>query len=83
MVQTVQRSTEPEITLDELLRSVAYWLEHSNSDVTWPFVKRGLGNLIEDLKLTLESRSDRSAIEEDIAKIEEFIERQEDASSRV
>jgi hypothetical protein len=70
--------TEPQLSLDELLRSVAYWLDHSDSDVTWPFVKRGLSNLIDDLKLTLESRSDRSTIEEDIVRIEEFIKRQDE-----
>ncbi len=64
-----------EPSLDELLQSVLYWLEHSNSAVTWPFVKRGLNSLIEDLREDLESRPDRRALERDIAKIEEFIKR--------
>lgn len=69
--------------LDELLSSLVYWLEHSNPDVTWPFVKAGLNNIISDLKRTLQSRNDRATIEEDIAKIEKFIKRQDDAYSRV
>jgi hypothetical protein len=68
--------------MDELLQNFAYWLDHSDSNVTWPFVKRGLSNLIDDLKLTLGSRSDRSIIEKDIIKIQEFIKRQEDVRSR-
>jgi hypothetical protein len=36
-----EKSMEPQIDLDGLLQNIAYWLEHSNSDVTWPFVKRG------------------------------------------
>jgi hypothetical protein len=81
-MEATQQSTEPDIELDELLSSLVYWLEHSNSDVTWPFVKGGLNSLLSDLKGTLQSRSDRSTIEQDIAKIEEFIKRQDDAYSR-
>ena len=81
-MQTTQQSTEPEVELDELFSALAYWLEHSNSDVTWPFVKGGLNNIISDLKRTLQNRDDRPTIEEDIAKIEEFIKRQEDRYSR-
>lgn len=66
-----------ETSLDELLQSVVYWVEHSDSAVTWPFVKRGLNSVIEDLRKTLKSRPDRRAIEEDIAKIEEFITRRD------
>ena len=51
-------------------------------DVTWPFVKGGLNNIISDLKRTLQNRDDRPTIEEDIARIEEFIKRQEDRYSR-
>ena len=81
-MQTMQQSTEPELEVDELLSSLAYWLEHSNSDVTWPFVKGGLNSIISDLKRTLQNRDDRPTIEEDIAKIEEFIKRQEGAYGR-
>ena len=75
MVQ--DKSMEPQLDLDVLLQDIAYWLEHSNSDVTWPFVKRGLNHIIGDLRQTLELRSDRRAIEEVIAKIEEFIKHRE------
>lgn len=78
----MQELAEPELSLDELLQNVAYWLEHSDSSVTWPFVKRGLNSLVDDLKLTLGSRSDRSMVEKDILKIEEFIRGQEDVWSR-
>jgi hypothetical protein len=70
-------SMESQLDLDVLLQNVAYWLEHSNSDVTWPFVKRGLNQLIGDLRQKLELRSDQPAIEAVIAKIEEFIKRRE------
>jgi hypothetical protein len=71
------KSMESQLDLDVLLQNVAYWLEHSNSDVTWPFVKRGLNHIIGDLRQRLELRSDRPAIEAVIAKIEEFIKRRE------
>ena len=71
------KSMESQLDLDVLLQNVAYWLEHSNSDVTWPFVKRGLNHIIGDLRQKLELRSDRPAIEAVIAKIEEFIKRRE------
>jgi hypothetical protein len=70
-------SVELGIELDELLQTLADRLEHSSSSVTWPFVKERLNHLIEDLKQKSENRSDRPAIEEDIAKIEEFIRRRE------
>jgi hypothetical protein len=70
-------SMESQLDLDVLLQNIAYWLEHSNSDVTWPFVKRGLIQLIGDLRQKLELRSDQPAIEAVIAKIEEFIKRRE------
>jgi len=58
-----EKSMEPQIDLDGLLQNIAYWLEHSNSDVTWPFVKRGLNHIVGDLRQNLELRSDRPAIE--------------------
>jgi hypothetical protein len=61
---------------DELLQLLADWLDASNSDITWPFVKRGLIHLIADLKLGSVEGIDRTKIEEDIAKIEGFIEHQ-------
>jgi hypothetical protein len=78
----LQELTEPELSVDEVLQNLTYWLEHSDSNVTWPFVKRGLRSLIDDLKLTLGSRSDRPMVENDIIKIQEFIEGQEDVRSR-
>jgi hypothetical protein len=71
------KSMESQLDLDVLLQNIASWLEHSNSDVTWPFVKRGLNHIIGDLRQNLELRSDRPAIEAVIAKIEEFIKRRE------
>ena len=71
------KSMESQLDLDVLLQNIAHWLEHSNSDVTWPFVKRGLNHIIGDLRQKLELRSDRPAIEAVIAKIEEFIKRRE------
>jgi hypothetical protein len=72
-----EQSMESQLDLDALLQNIAYWLEHSNSGVTWPFVKHGLNHIIGDLRKTLELRSDRRAIEEVIAKIEEFIKHRE------
>ena len=63
-------------------RMLPIGLSTLNSSVTWPFVKRGLNSLVDDLKLTLGSRSDRSMVEKDILKIEEFIRGQEDVWSR-
>jgi hypothetical protein len=68
-------SEEP-LELDALLRNLAYSLERSDADVTWLFVKRGLDHMIEDLKEKLLDPSlsnKRQALEEDIAKVEEFI----------
>jgi hypothetical protein len=78
----LQELIEPELSLDELLRNVAYWLDHSDSNVTWPFVKRGLNSLVDDLRLTLDSRSDRVMIEKDIIRIQEFIKGQDEVRSR-
>lgn len=49
-MEATQQSTEPDLELDELLSSLVYWLEHSNSDVTRPFVKGGLNSVLSDLK---------------------------------
>jgi hypothetical protein len=92
-------NTPPDI--DDLLRALSFWLDESNSEVIWPFVKRGLENIIDDLRrgsFETESTSpdrthaendtpislkdvlgsnDLALVEEDIAKIEEFIKRQE------
>ena len=72
----MQRMSEEPLELDALLRNLAYSLERSDADVTWLFVKRGLDHMIEDLKEKLLDPSlsnKRQALEEDIAKVEEFI----------